>query len=227
MNIRWHFRIVMLAGLVLVLAACTETPVPQAGLTPTVNAFTPIPTTIVQPSPTPTPLGGASAQLGPIPQSCPPSSILAPKTISPKFVPMFGAGPVWAGGIVSYEQIPLALVWTTEDALVTHDQYGWEHKLLWVAATSLHGSVTIRGTNLRTGAPIYPDAEYASAASTLPSLVLEPEDPAVVSQDANRDAQWTQFPGSLTIPGAGCYSLEAVWPGGSWHMIFAAGSVPG
>ncbi len=226
MNIRRLFRIAMLTGLILVLAACADTPSLQVGRTPTVNALTSIPTSAAQQSPTPTMFGGASAQLGSLPQSCPPNPILAPKTISPKFVPMFGAGPAWAGGIGSYKQIPLALVWDPNDALDSHNQYGWEHKLLWVAATTLHGSVTIRGTNLRTGAPIHPDAEYASAMSTLTSLVLKPEDPTVVSQDANRDAQWTQFPGSLTIPGAGCYSLEAVWPGGSWHMIFAAGSVP-
>jgi hypothetical protein len=149
-----------------------------------------------------------------------------PKTISPQFVPMVGAGPAWAGGIGTYKQVPLALVWAPNDALTTHEEYGWAHKLLWVVATTLHGSVTIRGTNLSTGAPVYPDAEYASATSTPMTLVLDPSDPTVVSQDANRDAQWTQFPGALTVPGAGCYSLEAVWSGGSWQMTFAAGLVP-
>ena len=100
------------------------------------------------------------------------------------------------------------------------------HKLLWVVATTLHGSVTIHGTNLSTGAPVYPEAEYATAVSIPTTLVLDPSDPIVLNQDANRDDHWTQFPGSLTVPGAGCYSLEAVWPGGSWQITFAAGVVP-
>lgn len=139
---------------------------------------------------------------------------------------MVGAGPAWASGIGSYKQVPLTLVWAPGDALAYHYQNGWAHKLLWVVATTLHGSVTIHGANLRTGAPLYPDAEYASAASTPTTLVLDPSDPTVLNQDANRDAQWTQFPGGLTVPGAGCYSLEATWPGGSWHLTFAAGLVP-
>jgi len=36
--------------------------------------------------------------------------------------------------------------------------------------------------------------------------------------------QWAEFPGSLTILKAGCYYLEATWPGGSWHITFAAGA---
>ena len=219
-------RVLLLTGLLLVLSACTEAPDPQAEHTPTVNTSTPIPTVTAQPSPTPTPFGGASAQLGPLPQTCPLSSIRMPHTISPEFVPMVGAGPAWVAGIIAYKQVPLALVWSG-DASTTHYQNGWTHKDLWVVATTLQGSVTIHGTNLRTGAPLYPDAEYAEASSTPTAMVLEPSDPTVVNQDANRDAQWTQFPGELTIPGAGCYSLEATWPGGSWQMTFAAGMVPG
>ena len=119
-----------------------------------------------------------------------------------------------------------ALVWAPEDALATHTQYGWGHKLLWVVATTLYGNVTIRVRNFSTGAPVSPWAEYAEVSSTPTAMVLNPSDPTVVSQDANRDVQWTQFSGSLTVPEAGCYSLEAIWLGGSWQMTFAAGVVP-
>ena len=228
MNIRQLRRMGMLIGLLLLLTACTGASSPQAGHTPTVNVSIPTRTATAQPSPTPTlsPSGGASASLGPLPQTCPLSSIRVPKTISPAFAPMVGAGPAWGGGIGSYKQVPLALVWSHDDALTFHSQHGWKHKLLWVVATTLHGSVTIHGANLSTGAPLYADAEYASAASTPTTLVLDPSDPTVLSQDANRDAKWTQFPGSLSVPAAGCYSLEATWPGGSWHLTFAAGLVP-
>ncbi len=149
-----------------------------------------------------------------------------PKTISPQFAAAVGAGPAWGVGIAGYKQVPLALAWSPHDALEYHNQYGWGHKLLWVVATQVQGAVTIHGMNLRTGTPVYPDAEYAEASSTPAALSLNPSDPTVVSRDANRDDQWTQFPGGLTVPGAGCYSLEATWPGGSWHLTFAAGLVP-
>jgi hypothetical protein len=87
----------------------------------------------------------------------------------------------------------------------------------------MQGAVTIHGVNLQTGVPVSPDAEYAEPSSTPTALILNPNDPAVVSQNSNRDDQWTQFPGGLTIPGAGCYGLSATWPGGSWHLSFAAG----
>lgn len=86
--------------------------------------------------------------------------------------------------------------------------------------------MTIRGINLSTGAPVHPSADGAEAMSTPTAMVLDPSDPTVLKEDANRDAQWTQFPGGLAVPGAGCYSLEAVWSGGSWQMTFAAGVVP-
>lgn len=227
MSARRSSHIILLIGLLLALTSCTESPSLPAGHTPTVNASAPV-TTTGQPTlvPTPSPFGGASAQLGPLPQTCPPGSIHSLNTISPAFGPMAGAGSAWAGGIISYKQVPLALTWAPGDVLNEHNQYGWGHKLLWVVATTLHGSVTIHGTNLNTGAPVYPNAEYAKNSSTPTTLVLDPGDQSVISQDANRDEQWTQFPGDLTIPGAGCYALEAVWPGGSWRMTFAAGVVP-
>lgn len=218
-------RILVLTGLLLALTACAGSSALPARHTPTVQAATPTPTATAQPSPTP--FGGASAQLGPLPQTCQLSAIRKPKTISPEFAPMVGAGPVWIGGIIAYKQVPLALAWSPEEASTYHDQYGWEHKDLWVVATTLQGSVTIRGTNLSTGALVHPSAEYAEDSSTPTAMVLNPSDPTVVSQDANQNAQWTQFPGGLAVPGAGCYSLEAIWPGGSWHMTFAVGVVPG
>lgn len=224
MYIKQLSRMLWLSGLLL-LTACTTSTSPQAGQTPIATVSISPPVARAQPSPTPSLFGGASASLGPLPQTCPLSSIRAPKTLT-EFGPMVGAGSAWAGAIRSYKQVPLALVWSPNDALEEHNQYGWGHKLLWVVATHVQGAVTIHGMNLQTGIPLYPDAEYAEASSTPTALILNPSDPTVVSQDANRDDQWTQFPGGLTVPGAGCYELSAIWPGGGWHLTFAAGVVP-
>lgn len=226
MNVRQRSRMVMLTGLLLLFTVCTAQSSLPVGHTPTTNATPSTLTATVRSEPSPSPFGGASAQLRPLPQTCPPSSIHLPKTISSQFAPAVGAGPASGVGIGSYKQVPFALIWTSNDASEAHNQYGWGHKLLWVVATHAQGAVIIHGMNLRTGTPLYPESEYAETSSTPTTLILNPSDPTVVSQDANRDDQWTQFPGGLTVPDAGCYSLEATWPGGSWHLTFAAGLVP-
>src|SRR5947209_12273461 len=100
MNIRQLCRMGILIGLPLLLAACTGASSPQVGHTPTVNASIPTPTATTQPSPTltPSPSGGASTSLGPLPQTCPVSSISTAKIISAEFGPMVGAGSAWGGG---------------------------------------------------------------------------------------------------------------------------------
>ena len=220
MTLRPLSCLLALTGLLLVLTACTEASAAQAEPSPTVKTSTSIPTATEAPSPTP--FGGTFAQLGPLPKTCPAGAISRLKPISSQFGLAAGAGPAWAIGISSHNQDSLALVWIGEDTS-DHTQYGWGHTLLWVVATPVQGAVTIHGVNLQTGAPVSPDAEYAEPSSTPTALILNPNDPAVVSQNSNRDDQWTQFPGGLTIPGAGCYGLSATWPGGSWHLTFAAG----
>jgi len=218
-------RVVMLAGLLLLLVSCTQISQPTASATPTVDSahltafaqpyptYPPLPTL----TPSPTPLGGASAKLGPVPQNCPPGPL--PQSIDTAFGPVVGAGPVWAGNFIG----PHAkLAWLPPVTSAIHNQYGWPHKLLWVVADSVKGLVTIRGANLRDGSSLRPHAEQEVATSTPTTLVLDPQDPNLI----NHADQWVEFPGSLTIPKAGCYYLEATWPGGSWRIMFAAGVVP-
>jgi hypothetical protein len=99
---------------------------------------------------------------------------------------------------------------------------GWGHKFLWVVEDSVKGLVTIHGANLRDGSPLLPSADGQGPTSTLTLLVLDAHDP----HRAMYVDQWAEFPGGLTIPKAGCYYLEATWPGGSWRITFAAGVVP-
>ena len=227
MTLRHLSHMAMLTGLLVVLTACDISSSGHSGPSPTTSAALPSKTPAAQsePSPTPSPFGGASAQLGPPPQTCSPSSIHTLKTISSHFGPAVGAGAAWGVGFSSSLQGPLTLVWVGDDTS-DHIQDGWSHKLLWIVATHLQGAVTIRGGNLQTGTPLFPDAVYAETASTPTTLILNPNDPAVSSQNPNQDDQWTQFPGGLTVPGAGCYALQASWPGGSWHLTFAAGLGP-
>ncbi|HKT37177.1 MAG TPA: hypothetical protein VJR48_02330, partial [Ktedonobacterales bacterium] len=38
-----------------------------------------------------------------------------------------------------------------------------------------------------------------------------------------RDARWDIWSGVLYLPGAGCYIVQANWPGNGWFVDFAAG----
>jgi len=223
-TIQFLVRAAMYAGLLL-LVSCTQISQPTTSATPTVDSahltafaqpyptYTPLPT----PTPSPTSLGGASAKLGPVPQDCLPGP--TPQSIDGAFGPVVGAGPVWAGNFIGPHA---TLAWLPPTISAMHNQYGWPHKLLWVVADSVKGLVIIRGANLRDGSSLRPHAEQEVATSTPTILVLDPQDPNLI----NHADQWAEFPGSLTIPKAGCYYLEATWPGGSWRITFAAGVVP-
>lgn len=99
-------RTMALIGLILMTAACSQTPTKVIPATPTVDsarltAFAqPLPTypSLPTPTSTPTPLGGPSAQLGPVPQNCPPGP--SPQNIDGNFAPVIGGNPVWAGNFV-------------------------------------------------------------------------------------------------------------------------------
>ncbi len=216
---RWRSRLGLLTGLVCLVAACTQASSPQVVPTPTPQHVVPTIMATQSPSPTATPLGGASAQLGPLPKDCPSGSV--PQIISSDFGPAVGANPVWVGAGNFRLHPPAALIWSAQDAQLEHNQQGWGHKFLYVVATSYQGQVTIQGANLSDGSPVYLDAQDAVTTGPSSTLLLDTRSPTI----ANRGPQWTQFPGGLTIPKAGCYSLEATWSGGSWRMTFAAGVV--
>jgi hypothetical protein len=224
-SIRTFFRMVVLVGFILLIVSCTQTPPAGTSATPTENSaaltefarpqptYPPLPT----PTITPTPLGGASATLGPVPQDCPPGPAPQNFNSNSNFESAVGGGSVWVSGFSG----PHALLeWLPNLAVETHYQYGWGHKMLWAVKNSVKGPVTIRGANLTNGLPLRPVADAASPDSTPTVLVLNPSDPNAQFID-----QWVEFPGGLDIPQAGCYYLEASWPGGSWRITFAAGEV--
>jgi hypothetical protein len=115
---------------------------------------------------------------------------------------------------------PLVLQWSPSNAVDNHDQYGWSHKFLIVVATSYQGIVTLHGTNMSDGSPVYFGAQDAVTTGKATTLVLDTRSATI----ANRNDQWTQFPGGLDIPKAGCYRLEAQWQRGNWNRTFAAGT---
>ena len=165
----WRSRLVLLTGLVCIVAACTQASSPPVAPTPTPHAVVPTTMPTSSPSPTATPLGGPFAQLGPLPKDCPAGPI--PQIISSDLGPAAGANPVWVGAGNFRLQPPLALIWSPADAQFYHDQYGWEHKFLYVVATSYQGQVEIHGANLSDGSPLYLGAQDAVTTGTATTLL--------------------------------------------------------
>jgi hypothetical protein len=210
---------VTLVGLLLLLVSCTQISQPTTSATPTIDsahltAFaqeqsTPAPS----PSPTPTPLVANAANVGPVPQTCPPGP--TPKDVNPSlFGPGVGGSPVWAIGFDGPHATVHLNGWSEDPSLV---QYGWNYKILWEIGPHYTHSVMLRGGSLRNGTLLW--FQFGDQAPTM-TPVLDSQHPGTIT---GFDAGWAGFPSYLLIPGAGCYYLEAHWPGGSWRISFAAG----
>jgi len=216
-NIQVLLRTTMFVGLLLLLASCTQISQPTTSATPTVDsthltAFAQGQSTLA-PSSSPTPLVASAANIGPVPQNCPPGP--TPKNVDPS---VFGAGvggsPVWAIGFDGPHATAHLNGWSEDLSLV---QYGWNYKILWSVGRDYTHPVVLRGGLLSGGTPLW----FRIGART-PTMtpVLDPQHPGT---STGSDVGWAEFPSYLLIPKAGCYYLEAQWPGGSWRITFAAG----
>ena len=214
---RWRLlsRMLAISSLVLVITACSQAETPPPAKTFVAGASTPTIIATPQPALSPSPTIKAPAPLGLAP-NC--SASPAPKNIAPAyFAPAVGDAPAWAVGFAGPHATLLFGENHTMYSWVQYDQHGWEHKLLWVLGPSFAGRVTIHGANLADGTPLWMSADNVPDTAT--SLVLDTRDPTVV----NRPGDWVEFPGGMDIPKAGCYYLQANWPGGSWRITFSAG----
>ena len=51
----------------------------------------------------------------------------------------------------------------------------------------------------------------------------EPVRPLIMNQTPNRDSPQKGWGVGLYFPQAGCYAMQASWPGGQWRLLFAVG----
>lgn len=173
--------------------------------------------------PTPTLVQGPPTIPGPPPRSCTPP---APETriVSVSHGGSIGASPIWVGGFDG----PQATKYNLQ--ALGHDRYGWKTLVDFLVEPGVTGHVTVRGESLPDGSPIWigvDDPEHnIRAAKPSVAITLDPKTPGLpdywntsfgVSDD------WAAWRGVLYIPAAGCYALDATWPGGSWRITFAAG----
>src|ERR1051326_1499957 len=136
-----------------------------------------------------------------------------PRPSLPGIGPVIGSAPVW---VVGFDGPRATLhVSTTNTILAT--RYGWLTYVRLEVGPSFVGTLLVRGENLSTGAPLWFRVPNQAATS---ALVLDPHAPHA---DSPLGSAWGEWQGEISIPVAGCYSLEVAWPGGHWRLTFAAG----
>ncbi len=191
-------RSVLLMVLLVIVSSCSPESIPVTR-TPTSTSR---PISTLGPTPTAPPLGA-------VPQNCPPGP--RPQNIFADIIPVIGSFPVWAAGFVGPHAIlHIGNGKSTQNNVYT--QHGWYRKILWRVSRNSPSPVTLHGSSLRDGTPLW--FQIGDQDPTL-SPVLDP--------GTAGEQPWTSFPSYIFIPQAGCYYLEAHWSSGSWRITFAAG----
>jgi hypothetical protein len=229
-------------------AGVTETPAWATSAAMVVNAsgtrLVALPPTPEPPLAPPTPLPGISGStggsaaagtheppLGPAPTSCG-EELPALTPGGPPFGRWaIGREPVLLGGFIGpYATMPLgraastiAYGWTAP-----YTPYGWPAPIgLMVQAGLPSGPVTLSGWDQLTGHPLWfgfvVAGDWGAPQHVVPTFVLDPTHPSIPAGGwASPETFWY---GYVFLPGAGCYTLTASWPGGNWRVTVSAGSV--
>lgn len=144
----------------------------------------------------------SSSALGPVSGECGP----APSRLAdPAIDGAVGAEPVWLW-LPAILDPDRAMATAT---LATRNPRGWGVKAAWGVRAGTVGPVVVRGRNLESGKEIWFEPNAREPAT---QMQFEP------GGAPNFDGKWAFFPGGATFPEAGCYEIEAQWPGGSWRI---------
>lgn len=134
---------------------------------------------------------------------------------------MAGYGPFPVAGL-AFDGPHATLQYSTNAQMLRlswQPPYGWLHKMLWFMNPRFKGRVTLRGGALHGVGPVWFSLDGPGQKVTRTPL-LDPLHQAVVP---GPKGSWPQFPGYMYVPHAGCYYIDAHWPGGRERITFAAG----
>jgi len=159
---------------------------------------------IAKPRPAPT----TCPAIGPTPTSTPPG-------LEGTWV---GASPFWFDPYLELD--PATSVWHYFADMGLKGRDGWSVKVIWLLARTLTEPARISIKSLGSGRPLWITigGSYTER-STAPRL-----DPARPSHPDVPAKPYTHEWGSYVVfPQAGCYAVEAQWPGESRRLVFAFG----
>lgn len=168
-------------------------------------------------TPVPTP---PRSEIAPFPTNCPLTAVPGTKSFPRGWggylqdTTLIGRSPVWG-------RIPTDL---QVQVYTGNPDNPWTGiKILWEVGPGLTQPVTVRVKDLKTG-----DLAWWGQGSRPPSgsaLVLSEGIGNSSSGDFHGSpvSGWYEWGSYLYLLKAGCYSMDVSWPGGAWHVIFAAG----
>ena len=169
--------------------------------------------------PTPTLVRATPAEIGSAPLTC------TPPTAGTGGI---GGSPVWVGGFEGSMKGQA----TKYVGHSPYTRYGWKAPMDIRVEPGVTGKVVMRGERLSNGAPLWMEVveqgQMYTDSKPIPKalLVLDPKEPGLAPSQNNSMGMgddWAAWVGAIYIPAAGCYALDASWPGGSWRVTFAAG----
>jgi hypothetical protein len=216
--------LLLLAGVAIVaLAGCALSGLPGA---PAAQATPHIPPTRPLSPSSPTPRMAMPPQvtspLGPPPSNCPkgdPVKTLRDTDFGGGFIgtPTFlGASPAWELGFGPNGTF--AAQGTPYPA----------SKIMWVVGPNITAPVTLSGHDLRSGTPlwfdIFPPNSAGGTEVFTTSAMLDPAN-ANRGSTTNRLGYWNIWGIGIIVSAASCYQLNITSSVGSWHTVFAAGSI--
>lgn len=191
----------VLLAAALLLSACVGQSTRPTGPTPTA-------TILAQPTP-------ITGLLDPVPADCHP--------VDPPQTMQFGAYFGFTRPITLLGDGP---AWLTSGLAVLHlnQLYGYQPipstKMLWAIGPDNILPITIKGQDMRSGAPMWIEI-YDSPPDT--TAVFQPGASNRGGGTTPDGKKWNIWGTGLIFLKAGCYRITVSWPGGQWQMVSAVG----
>jgi hypothetical protein len=159
----------------------------------------------------------------------PPASCAGATPISRSKPPGFsvlmpGATPLWAFFYGSLDPARSRLRVAVSKSY-RRARYGWPVKVIWVLAREEMEPVELTLVNRSTGRRIFLNIGGQRPPYTVGTLtrtpVLDPSHPGHPDTDDRPEIH--EWGSTVYFPQAGCYSVEARWPSGSWSIVLGFG----
>jgi hypothetical protein len=157
---------------------------------------------------------------GPLPAVCPRASNLQ-SFMTPLDPPGLGGGPIWLTGFAG-PTAALVDLQPLETSLSSPpgQRIGWYEGVTVFIQRGFSGIITLRGLSQDPGGQVL----FANNNVLDFSDVMVLDSSTFHLENVPNGSAWLVTSVNLIVPFAGCYALEAAWPGGSWFAYFAAGS---
>lgn len=153
-----------------------------------------------------------TGELGAHPSTCPKANSLQ-NFDAPLELPGVGAGPLWMTGFSG----PTATI--VHLAPAPDAAPGWYETLTLFIRKGATTPIMLQGGSQTSGDVL----EFSDPQSLAPVDTTFTLDPGTTTHDYRPQGEWEATSMNIYVPRAGCYYLQASWPGSTWMIYFAAG----